>query len=123
MSSAEGILVGYDGSPGSEQALSWAAREARTRGTALTVCHVWTLGFTAPPDQVAVLDLARRSGQQVIADGLRHAREVMPPELVRAWLAEGQAANVLVRGRPRRRHGGSGRPGPWWGCEAVAGIG
>ena len=98
MGSAEGILVGYDGSPGSEQALSWAAREARTRKTALTVCHAWTLGFILPPDHAAVLDLARRSGEQVIADGLRHARDVVPPELVRAWLAEGPAANVLCEG-------------------------
>jgi nucleotide-binding universal stress UspA family protein len=98
MGPAEGILVGYDGSPGSEQALSWAAREARTRGTALTVCHVWTLGFTVPPDQAAVLDLARRSGEQVIADGLRHAHDVMPPELVRAWLVEGPTANMLCEG-------------------------
>ena len=32
-STTHGILVGYDGSPGSEQALRWAAREARWRGT------------------------------------------------------------------------------------------
>lgn len=98
MSSAEGILVGYDGSPGSEQALSWAAREARSRGTVLTVCHVWALGFRVPPDQAAVRDLARQNGEQVIAEGLRHARDVMPPELVRSWLAEGCAANVLCEG-------------------------
>lgn len=98
MSSAEGILLGYDGSAGSEQALSWAAREARSRGTALTVCHVWALGFAVPPGQAAVLDLARQNGEQVIAQGLRHARDVMPPELVRPWLTEGWAADVLCEG-------------------------
>lgn len=99
MNSGHGILVGYDGSPGSARALSWAAREARARGTALTVCHVWTLGFTVPPEQAAmVLDLARRSGEQIIAEGLRHARDVTPPDLVREWLAEGPAAAVLCEG-------------------------
>ena len=37
----EGIIVGYDGSPGSEFALRWAAREASDRMTTLTVCHAW----------------------------------------------------------------------------------
>jgi nucleotide-binding universal stress UspA family protein len=38
-----GILAGYDGSSGSEHALSWAAREARSRGIALTVRHTWAV--------------------------------------------------------------------------------
>jgi nucleotide-binding universal stress UspA family protein len=33
-----GIVAGYDGSLGAEQAVRWAAREARFRGTTLTVC-------------------------------------------------------------------------------------
>jgi nucleotide-binding universal stress UspA family protein len=37
-----GVLVGYDGSAGSDEALSWAIREARARGTVLTVCLAWT---------------------------------------------------------------------------------
>jgi len=36
---ADGIVAGYDGSAGSDQALSWAAREARARRVTLTVCH------------------------------------------------------------------------------------
>ena len=36
-SAIHGILVGYDGSPDSKTALRWAAREARWRGTELTV--------------------------------------------------------------------------------------
>jgi len=47
-----GIVVGYDGSPGAGQAVRWAAREARARGTALTVCLAWT------PDH---LELPRRT--------------------------------------------------------------
>lgn len=37
-----GIVAGYDGSPGSAQALRWAAGEARARNTTLTVCLAWT---------------------------------------------------------------------------------
>jgi len=36
-----GIVAGYDGSPGSAQAVRWAAREALARGTTLTVCLAW----------------------------------------------------------------------------------
>ena len=43
-STVHGILAGYDGSPGSEQALLWAAREARWRQTIVTVCHAWAAG-------------------------------------------------------------------------------
>ena len=35
-----GILVGVDGSPGSDAAVSWAAREASLRGEIITLMHV-----------------------------------------------------------------------------------
>jgi nucleotide-binding universal stress UspA family protein len=61
-----GIVAGYDGSPGSERALSWAARDARSRGSALTVCHAWAPGFPTLPGDAAVVDLARQSGERVL---------------------------------------------------------
>jgi nucleotide-binding universal stress UspA family protein len=91
----DGILAGYDGSPGSEQALSWAAREARSRGTVLTVCHACAPGFPVLPGEDAVLDLARRSGERVIASGRQHAQRVMGAGEVRSLLVEGRAAAVL----------------------------
>jgi nucleotide-binding universal stress UspA family protein len=91
----EGILAGYDGSPGSEHALAWAAREARSRGTVLTVCHAWAPGFAALPGEAAVAALARHSGEQVIADGLLYARNVIGPEKVRPLMISGQATAVL----------------------------
>jgi nucleotide-binding universal stress UspA family protein len=90
-----GILAGYDGSAGSEQALSWAVREARSRGTALTVCHAFGAGFLAPDDEDTVLDLARRRGERVILSGLRRARHLMGTGEVRSLLVAGSAAAVL----------------------------
>ncbi len=89
----DGILVGYDGSPGSKQALIWAAREARCRETVLTVCHAWTPGFLA--SEAAVLDLARRGSEKVIAEGLRRAQTLMGAAEVRPLLASGPAAAAL----------------------------
>ncbi len=92
---ADGILAGYDGSPGSEQALSWAAREARSRGTVLTVCHACAPDFPVLRDEAAVYDLVRRSGERVIASGLQGAQRVMGSGKVRPLLVEGSAAAVL----------------------------
>ena len=91
-----GILVGYDGSPGSEQALAWALQEARWRGGALTVCHAWapehvpgTPGEGAPPDGT------QPAAEQTLATALRFARAVLGPAAVRPLLAAGPAARVL----------------------------
>jgi nucleotide-binding universal stress UspA family protein len=91
-----GILVGYDGSPGSEQALSWAVREARSRGTILTVCHSWAAGHTpAPPGEGEAFDRARHAGEQDLAGALRFARNIMGEAKVRPLLADGPAAYAL----------------------------
>lgn len=90
-----GILAGYDGSPGSEQALTWAAREARAREAVLAVCQAWAPGYPAPPAQVAAFDLARRSGEQTLARGVRQACGLMASSEVRPLLVAGPAAHIL----------------------------
>jgi nucleotide-binding universal stress UspA family protein len=90
-----GILAGYDGSPGSEQALTWAAREARAREAVLTVCQAWAPGYPAPAAEVAAFDLARRSGEETVARGVRYARALMGSSEVRPLLVAGPAAHVL----------------------------
>ena len=84
-----GILVGYDGSVGSEQALAWAVREARWRGTIVTVCHAWT-----PRDDGAA-GRAQRAGEQNLAKALRFTRSVLGPGCAQPLLAAGPAARVL----------------------------
>jgi nucleotide-binding universal stress UspA family protein len=95
-STIHGILVGYDGSPDSERALRWAAREARWRGTVLTVCHAY-----APGQAGAVSGDGRASGHvqpagdQNLAEGLRLAQQLMGAGQARPLLAVGPAAHVL----------------------------
>ena len=84
-----GILVGYDGSGGSEQALAWAAREARWRRTIVTVMHAWT------PGDGGAADRAQRAGEQNLAQALRFTRNVMGPGRAQPLLAAGPAARVL----------------------------
>ena len=90
-----GIVAGYDGSPGSGDALRWAAREAKARGTALTVCLAWMPDHMALPTESDLCDLARQHGQEILARGLPYAESVLGPGRVRAELAGGSAARVL----------------------------
>lgn len=86
-----GIVAGYDGSPASQEALDWAAREAQAHGVVLTVCHVW--GRAVPSDAAA--DLARKYGERVIARGVRHAQAAIGAGDVRPLLVSGSPADVL----------------------------
>ena len=93
---AYGILAGYDGSPDSEQALSWAAREARAREVPLTVCHAWAPGYPLPTSPAAVFDLVWRSGDETLAHGLRQAQAMLGPSAdVKPLLAAESAAVAL----------------------------
>lgn len=93
MDAPHGILLGYDGSPGSEEALSWAAREARSRGLVLTVCLAWAPGYPVPAAEVAVS--ARRTGQRTLARGLRCAQDLVGSGEIRPLLAVTPAATAL----------------------------
>jgi len=90
-----GIVAGYDGSPGSAQALRWAAREARARDTTLTVCLAWTPDHMELPTESDICDLARQHGKEILARGLPYAESVLGPGRVHADLAGGSAAHVL----------------------------
>ena len=93
-----GILAGYDGSPGSEQALGWAVREARSRGTIMTVCHAWAPEYVlAPPGDDGAYDHGRRTGEQTLARALRFTRTVMGPGKAQPLLATGPAVHVLCQ--------------------------
>ena len=92
----DGITVGYDGSPGSDQALRWAAWEANARGTALTVCLAWAPDYLALLGDAAVYDLARQRGAEILARGVRYAKSALESGDVRTALAEGPPARVLT---------------------------
>src|SRR5262249_59099871 len=83
-----GIVAGYDGSPASQEALGWAAWEARAHGVALTVCHVW--GRAVPSDAAA--DLAWKYGECVMARGGEHAQATLGAREIRPPLASGAPA-------------------------------
>lgn len=91
----DGIVVGYDGSPGGAEALRWAAREAWARGTALTILLAWRPDDLAVTGHPEAQDQARRRGEQIIARAVGLAESLLDLAEVRAVLAEGPTARVL----------------------------
>ena len=92
-----GVLAGFDGSPGSEQAVLWAMNEARARAAVLTVCHAWAPGYAVLPEEeyAAAFDLVKRCGERTLAGGVALARTLYQRGEVRPLLAAGAAAEVL----------------------------
>jgi nucleotide-binding universal stress UspA family protein len=90
-----GIVAGYDGSSVSGHALHWAAREARARGTTLTVCLAWTPTHIALHRESALSELARLQGKEILALGLPYAEPALGSRHIATELADGSAARVL----------------------------
>jgi nucleotide-binding universal stress UspA family protein len=117
-----GVLVGFDGSPGSEEAVGWGVKEALARGELLTVCHAWTPGYLLPTTNMDVPEYAEREAERVLAAGTLLAQTLARTDAawqgeVRALLVAGAAAEALREqsGRARMlvvgRRGHGGLPG------------
>ena len=90
-----GIVAGYDGSPGSDQALRWAVEETRAHGCTLTVCLAWAPHYLTVLDDPSVYALAQNRGEHILAAGVSYARSALGAELVLPLLAHGSPAEVL----------------------------
>lgn len=115
-----GIVVGVDGSTGSAHALEWAAREARLRGTTLTIVSAWyppaimyagSAWAGMQPDFVADLAEVAKQALDKICDthseqlaGLVVERRVVEDAPANALLEAARDAELLVVGT--RGHGG-----------------
>ena len=91
----DGIVAGYDGSAGSDEALRWAAREAWARGTALTICLAWPAADLLKLGDWGAHDRAQHLGGEILARAVRLAGAVPDLPDVRTVLAEGSPAHVL----------------------------
>jgi nucleotide-binding universal stress UspA family protein len=91
----DGIVAGYDGSPASDDALRWAAREAWARGTVLTIFLAWAPGDLALPGGGHAQDRDRQRGEEILARGVRLAGAVPDLAEVRTLLIAGAPAAAL----------------------------
>lgn len=90
------ILVGYDGSPGSSEALRWATDEARLRDLPITVCHAWHWPYPVEPSGPAALATVRRMAGRRAGAGAAAVVEVAPRVTVRACVVSGRPAERLL---------------------------
>jgi nucleotide-binding universal stress UspA family protein len=91
------IVVGYDGSPASADALDWAARQAQLTGSTLEVVMTWqwppTLGWSVPlPDDFDPEGDVRHSVDEAL-DEVRHRYPGVPLE---PRVVSGHPGPVLV---------------------------
>ena len=111
---AKRVVVGIDGSPASEEALDWAAEEARVRGAVLEVDHVWSLPNLGYGGFVAQIDDFEKDAKELLDRVAEEARNKYPDLTIEANLLEGPPAPALiVRGKKAdllvvgsRGHGG-----------------
>jgi nucleotide-binding universal stress UspA family protein len=96
------IVVGFDGSEGSQRALAWAADEARLRQAELQVVRAWTPGEFGTDEEQG------RLAQKRLEDDVQaFFAEQPPPDLAmraeqghagKVLLSHGQGADMLVVG-------------------------
>jgi nucleotide-binding universal stress UspA family protein len=89
------VVVGVDGSVAAQEALRWAAEDARRRGRRLDVVSAWHPDFG-----LLIGPLPAEVGMQVSSEGLRAAQQAVLEEAVEG--IEGvEVRRVLVEGDPR----------------------
>src|SRR5690242_11740270 len=96
------ITVGFDGSPASDLALRWAAREAELRGAELTVVYVYDRHpHEVDPGGEVQAAAVERFARVVVDGGLATAAEVAPTVALRGLPLFGPAAATLVNAAER----------------------
>jgi nucleotide-binding universal stress UspA family protein len=71
------IVVGVDGSAGSQRALRWALDEARRRNASVDVVHAWHAPYILPSPMAPVVtyeyDPIQKTAEEVLSRSLRDA--------------------------------------------------
>jgi nucleotide-binding universal stress UspA family protein len=92
------IVVGVDGSPSSIKALSWAVRHAKLTGAEVEAVTVWSYpaGYGLAPTGDGAVDFEGDAGK-VLVDALAEVSGIAPDVVIEPLVAEGHAADVLVK--------------------------
>ena len=96
------IVVGVDGSSGSQVALEWAVDEAKVRGAAVTAVHVWTLPYVGDASGMASFAIdgeavERAAGELLEGAVAPVAGAVGDAVTIDRRLANGDTAGALLR--------------------------
>lgn len=92
------VIVGVDGSPHSDRALSWACTRAENCGDTVRAVCAWQLGdsgedWTPPP---GVKPEGQRYAEQILREAVERVRSDHPTAKVETAVVEGHPGDVLV---------------------------
>src|SRR5215472_16023864 len=92
------VIVGVDGSPPSDRALSWACRLGQTCGDTVRAVCAWSLGasgedWMVQPDMSAE---GQRRAERVLREAVERVLSDHPAVTVETAVVEGPPARVLV---------------------------
>lgn len=92
------IVVGVDGSPSSIKALRWAIRQAELTGAEVQAVTAWSYpnGYGWAPIGDGAVDFEGDAGK-VLAEALAEVSGMAPGVVIKSSVAEGHAADVLIR--------------------------
>ena len=103
MASHRGILVGVDGSPESESAVEWAAREAVLHGVPLTLAHVLPTAQALTWYEVSVSseldEIAQRRAREILRQATLVAEQAVAntgPITISEHVEEGNATKTMA---------------------------
>ena len=102
LSTKYGIVVGIDGSPGSDAAVSWAAREASLRGETLTLLHAVqpvVVSWSISSSQVSIADWQEENARRAVDQARNGVGAALDPDLqqdVRSEVLYAHPVDALV---------------------------
>lgn len=92
------VIVGVDGSPHSDHALSWACRRAEGCGDTVRAVCAWSIGASgedwSPPPGVKAE--GQRRAERLLREAVERVRRDHPAVTVETAVVEGPPARVLV---------------------------
>jgi nucleotide-binding universal stress UspA family protein len=92
------VIVGVDGSPHSDRALSWVCRRAENCGDTVRAVCAWSLGASGEDwaPQPGVKSEGQRRAERVLQEAVERVRGDHPAITVETAVVEGPPARVLV---------------------------
>lgn len=94
------IVVGVDGSPGSDAALRWALTEAHLRGASIDAVHAWTYPYVADVAYLARASIDREevaaSAKEVLREALARVADEAKGIRIDEIVVEGSASHMLT---------------------------
>ncbi|WP_298344274.1 universal stress protein [Ferrimicrobium sp.] len=90
------VLVGYDGSEYAQEALDYAAQEAKLRGASVAIAIAWEIGGYDFGVTAGALKTLSHAAEAILETGAAFMRDKYPDVPFQTHLLEGEPAYALI---------------------------